>query len=416
MRFVIALLFSLLFFAAPSRAQSRNVTGCYLGDPGPVTVSQLVGPQEAENLSPSLPFTFPRWDGRDDAGNPVPWSKLRGVQITIRHRLNVVGAGENLGPATGLWQAETGTRSYFARASDPTDEWGGGSFVSYVAASEGLAAYDGTVDGQGASGWTEPSTGTPFVWEYLDVGANRDDLRKWCGGGYVTVLWKPRAATISHGFGSHWRQWSTASVEVLDVQPGAQIAVRYVLGDAPIAGAFRVERGPWVDYGMIRDLDEARLIGIPAGEGDPSKFLGAYLEHASESGKWLGIENQAPFTATCGGSSSGGVRILRAGQSLTNLYSNSNTGVGSFAPVSAYDGTTDWHGWSGRETFQGAYVTDMLRTLDFSPSWAGEVTLVAQVGHAVLAPQSITPGATFAWDGKWRFSGRVRVVRIYATH
>lgn len=381
-----------------SPAQSRNVQG-YVLDGDTHALSELVAPQTAELCSPSIPIAIPRWDGRDDAGNVYAWNRLRGVQLAIRFQMDVHGAGENLSDATGLWQVETGVRSTFAR---PSGSFGGSTFTSYVAASTSLGAYDGEVDGAGASGWSEQSGGTPIVSELLHVGTSRDELRAWCGNGTIAIDWQPRQDTIADGFFGHWRQWSTATVRVIEVQ------VRFVIGAPFVSGAYRVEAGPWIDYGLMRAGD-TRALDLPAGADEP---FAAWIEYAEETGRWVGIENLAPFAATCGGMGHGGVQILRDGVGIVGLHSNSAAGVGSFAPVAPYDGVTDWHGVSGRETFSGASWTNVWRS-QMEPAWPGDQRVVACVTHATMNPESVTPGATFSWDGAWRFSGRVRVVRLY---
>lgn len=417
---LIRLALAAAILAVPIFSQSRNVEGHYLGSHGPTALSCANEPQSVEMLAPSLPFAVPRWDGRDDAGNVLPWSYLRGVQLAVRCRLDVLAAGENTTPSpVGLWQVETGVRSYFGRSPSaalepaPSAAWGGGSFAALAVASEGLPPFDGSLDGAGASGWTQAATGTPTPWEYLDLGANREDLRAWCGTGSVVVHWMPRQHTVQHGMPSHWRAWDTSTVEVLDIAPGAQVLVRYVLGAPPFAGAYSVERSAWADYGLMRAGDRP-LMSIAAPLGDPAKLLGVFVEYAEENGRWIGIENLAAFTATCGGSSHGGVRIERDQMPVLGLWSNSSAGAGSFAPVSAFDGTIDWHGVSGRETWQAAYFTSVWRAQAFGATWCGPVQLEACVTQAIIAPESLTPGATFAWEGAWRFSGRSRLVWVFA--
>lgn len=380
-------------------AQSRNEPG-FVIDAGTHPLSTLAAPQSVELQAPSIPIAFPRWSGRDDAGNAYPWNYLRGVQVSVRFDMQVNAAGENASGPVGLWQVEVGARSQFSRGSY---SFGGGSFTSYVAAGTSLGAFDGDADGQGASGWSSQSGGTPIVSEFAHVGVNREDLRRWCGDGMLVLDWQPTQATIEHGFPGHWREWSTATVRVIEVQ------VRYVLGAPLFPGVYRVEEGPWVDYGMLRLGESAELdVADPA----PQAFA-QWFEYAEESGRWVGIENMAPFTATCGGSGSGGVRIERGDVLLPGLYSNSGAGVGSFAPVGAFDGSCDWHGVSGRETFSGASWTNVWRSQVEPPSLE-PVRVRARVGHAAMHPESLTPGATFAWDGSWRFSGRVRVARAVA--
>ena len=414
-RYLVAIIVALILLIATAggaRAQSRTLAGHYVGAPGPHDVLRAVGPQEVEPVDQALPFLIPKWDGRDDAGNVVPLNRLRGVALSIRHRLDVVMRGENVSPhPTGLWQAETGTRSFWSRPGMP--EWGGGSFNSYRAASQGVGGFDGTLDGAGASGWTDASLGmSPFAFEYLEIGANRDELRRWVGPGDVLIYWSPRPHAISHGLPGHWRDWSTASVEVLDVLPGVQVEVRYVLGSPLVPGPYRVEASLWVDAGMLRAGEAAALI-LPAGEGPQDRLLGTWIEYADEAGRWVGIENLAGYQATCGGSSHGAVRLLLDGEGVPGLWTSDTGGVGTPGPVAAWDGLTDWAGLSGREMWQAAGWTALRRS-----SWSlgvmpGEIPVIASVTHATLSPESLTPGAVFAWDGAWRFSGRARAVRVY---
>lgn len=401
----------LLLTAAGLGAQDRTVFGHYVGAPGSHEVTRLVGPQEVEHVEVSLPFLVPKWDGRDDAGNAVPLSRLRGVALTIRHRLDVVQRGENVSThPVGLWQAETGTRSYWSR---PALEWGGGSFNAYRAGSLGVTGFDGALDGGGSSGWTDASLGmTPFATEYLEIGANRDELRRWVGEGDVLVSWRPRQHSISHGLPGHWRDWSTTRVEVLDVTPGAQIQVRYVLGHPLASGPYRVEASDWVDYGMLR-AGEAAAVILPAGAGDPVRLLATYVEHATEAGLWMGVENLSGAAATCGGSAHGSVRLADGIEPLPGLTSGDSSGVGTPGPVAGWDGLTDWAGLSGRQQWQGASWTALRRSSWSLGQLPGTLALTARVVQADIQPVSLTSGATFAWDGAWRFSGRARVLRVY---
>lgn len=403
---------------------SRTVSGVLIGDPGPHAVSTLVGPTEVEHCSPAIPFLVPRWDGRNDEGELVPWLHLRSVQVSIRYQLTVHGAGENVsdqvageGPAdtlSGPWVVETGVRSFWTRALEPETEHGGASFNAYMAGGEALAAFDGTLDGDGLSGWTETHNGTPTATEWIEIGANREDLRAWAGAGSQVLTWRPEQHSVARGFRGHWRDWTTVAVRVLDVAPGAQVQVRYILDAPPIAGPYRVEAGPWADHGILSGAESA-LLDVP-GVDDSSDLIGTVFQYAAEEGRWVGLENLSPFSATCGGSWNAGVRIEREdGTYLSGLWSNAGGGVGTFAPISAFDGGIDWEGSSGRETWTGSSWTYVRRSswILGSPSvWDGDLRLVARVTHATMAPESVTPGGLFAWDGDHLLTGRVRALRF----
>lgn len=417
-RFSSALAVLVLLCPLAFAQNAKTVRGHLIGEAGPHPVSTLGADHSVEFCSPAIPFLVPKWDGTNDEGQVVPWFHLRRVEITIRHALTTYAGGENSSSsAADLWVVETGTRSFWSRAADPDQEHGGASFNAYLAGGESLAPFDGAADGSGPSGWSATTNGTPFAFESIPIGANREDVRAWAGAGDQVLVWRPEQFTVARGFPGHWRQWNTTTVRVLDVNPGYpgfEIEVRYVLGPPPFAGSFGIEAGPWVDHGILA-ADELALLDL-AGAEDPSNLIASAFEYASETGVWIGLENLSTISATCGGSRNAGVRIeVAGGAPLAGLWSSSGGNVGTFAPIASFDGGIDWRGASGRETWSGSAWT-MVRASSwpmFSPSiFDGDLTLVARVTHAVLAPESVTPGGSFAWDGEHLLTGRTRSLRF----
>lgn len=396
-RYVLAVLVALVLLIATAggaRAQSsRHVTGTVI-DTEPRAVRVLVDAQHAESVSDPVRVLIPRWNGTNDAGAPVPVRNLRAVQLSARVRLDVDSVGQNVGPQPAeRWRVETGVQAFWIR--DGVTIGGGGALATYAAAGHELA-------GGAAWSWDE-STGTPILADVVHVGACREQAAPWLGAGDVLLELDLRPVVQARGFPGHWREWSTVRVTVLDVE------ARYVLDAPAVPGRYRIEASPWVDHGILELGDVAALLDLP-GASDPSAVLATWIEYAHEETPWVGIENLAAFSATCGGGASGGVRVLRGSEGLT--WSNAACNVGSFAPVSAYDGSTDWQGVSGREVWGAASWTGVHRSAYFwGDSWAGDAQVRAVATHGVIEPESLTPGAAFAWDGAWRFSGRVRLVR-----